>query len=89
MKSQHIGPFPTLKDLRVFFDKEPKEDWLLKTCRAFFRRSIEPACPVLQTALFAAAATYEDMNNDEFQSGYYLRLERQAGGWEELQSVDK
>jgi hypothetical protein len=86
LKSQRIGPFPTLKDLRVFFDKEPKEDLLLETCRSFFRDSIEPACPVLQTALFAAAATYEDIESEDFQSGYYLRLERQAGGWEELQS---
>ena len=86
---ERIGPFPALADLRVFFDKEPKENSLLQTCRSFFRDSIEPACPVLQTALFAAAATYEDMKNAEFQSGYYLRLERQAGGWEELQLMDK
>jgi len=87
-KTERIGPFPTLKDIRVFFDKEPKEHSLLEGCRSFFRDWIEPACPVLQTALFAAAATYEDMKSEEFQSGYYLRLERQAGGWEELQLLD-
>ena len=87
-KLEHIEPLPTLKDLRVFFDKKPKEHSLLERCRSFFRDSIEPACPALQTALFAAAATYEDMKSEEFQSGCYLRLERQAGGWEELQLLD-
>lgn len=85
LKSKRIGPFPSLKDLRVFFDEVPKEHWLLQICRTFFRGSIEPACPVLQTALFAAATTYEDMESEEFEAGCYLRLERQAGGWEELQ----
>ena len=86
LKPKTIGPFPTLKDLRVFFDKEPEEDFLLDTCRSFFRDSIEAACPVLQTALFAAAATYGGMEGEEFEPGYYLRLERQAGRWEELRS---
>ena len=84
LKSKSIGPFPNLQDLRVFFDKEPEEDMLLNKCRSFFQDSIEAACPVLQTALFAAAATYGDMDNEEFKRGYYLRLERQAGRWEEL-----
>jgi len=69
----------------VFFDKQPKEALLLDLCRSFFRDSIEAACPALQTALFAATATYGDMEDEEFEAGYYLRLERQAGGWEELQ----
>ena len=84
LKPKSMGPFPTLKDLRVFFDKEPEEVLLLDTCRSFFRDSIEAACPVLQTVLFAAAATYGDMEGEEFEPGYYLRLERQAGRWEEL-----
>ena len=84
LKPARIGPFPDLTNLRVFFDKESKGNFPLGTCQSFFRNWIEPACPILQTALFAAAATYEDMKNAEFQSGYYLRLERQAGGWEEL-----
>ena len=83
LKPKRIGPFPNLTDLRVFFNREPEDNLLLETCRSFFKYSIEPACPVLQTALFAVAATYKDMKNAEFQSGYYLRLERQAGGWEE------
>lgn len=86
LKSKRIGPFPTLKHLRVFFDKVPEEELLLDACRSFFRNSIEPACPVLQTALFAAAATYEEMEGEEFERDYYLRLQRQAGGWEELRS---
>ena len=81
-----IGPFPTLKDIRVFFDKEPKQALLLDTCRSFFRDWIEPACPVLQTALIAAGTPYNDMRGEEFEPGYYLRLERQAGVWEELRS---
>ena len=90
IKPERIGHFPTLTDLRVFFGKESKDNSLLEICRSCFRNSIEPACPVLQTALFAAAATYEDMENDaDFQPGYYLRLERRAGGWEELQVMDK